>query len=78
MSYKGIIPIVAGIAMLLPGCHEKNEGVITDKKGNIEKEFTMNEDGTIRCELVYLDNILKREKVYSSTAKVLLSDLIIN
>ena len=82
-NYKRIIKAVAKnrkeeIVRLLSCSYEKNEGVITDKKGNIEKEFTMNEDGTIRCELVYLDNILKREKVYSSTAKVLLSDLIIN
>ena len=30
MSFKVIIPIAVGTAMLLSGCHEKNEGVVAE------------------------------------------------
>ena len=62
MSYKGLIPIVAGIAMLLSGCHGKNEGIVAEHVISLDVDELLDEEVSIfdmfsAVEVTSLDNI---------------------
>ena len=61
MSYKGLIPIAVGIAMLLSGCHEKNEGVVAEHVISLDVDEMLDEEVSIfdmfsAVEVTSLDN----------------------
>ncbi|HIT47132.1 MAG TPA: hypothetical protein IAC35_04670, partial [Candidatus Cryptobacteroides merdipullorum] len=47
MSYKGLIPIAVGIAMLLSGCHGKNEGIVAEHVISLDVDELLDEEVSI-------------------------------
>ena len=61
MSFKVIIPIAVGTAMLLSGCHEKNEGVVAEHVISLDVDELLDEEVSIfdmfsAVEVTSLDN----------------------